>query len=176
MAGFNATKRYNEVNDAEKLTNMFYVDYFRKHGVAVPERDRKTILKRWQRFLKQRSGTTKSGLGSVAEKTYSDTWKNRNIDTKHYRERIHSAEWLDVKAKAKQFKKLKSCYCCKSTVALDIHHLSYKRMGTDEEILDLVACCRTCHSKIHDVASVLGCSVHYATLIVKKYKEFLLKP
>ena len=42
------------------------------------------------------------------------------------------------------------CCSCNNTSNLEVHHLTYKRLG-NERLKDLAVVCRTCHQKIHDM-------------------------
>jgi 5-methylcytosine-specific restriction endonuclease McrA len=42
------------------------------------------------------------------------------------------------------------CELCNASGLLDVHHRTYDRYG-DELLSDLIALCRPCHSKYHDV-------------------------
>ena len=42
-----------------------------------------------------------------------------------------------------------TCKQCGCTKSLNVHHITYKRLG-DESIDDLVTVCRNCHQAIHD--------------------------
>lgn len=42
-----------------------------------------------------------------------------------------------------------SCLSCSSKDRLEIHHITYKRMG-NEKLSDLATVCRNCHQEIHD--------------------------
>jgi len=58
---------------------------------------------------------------------------------------LQSAHWQEVrKRKLKQagYK----CEACGAKVKLDIHHLTYQRLGK-ERLSDLQALCRSCHRK-----------------------------
>lgn len=41
------------------------------------------------------------------------------------------------------------CVCCGAAKNLDVHHITYKRLGA-EELEDLATLCRTCHEKVHN--------------------------
>jgi 5-methylcytosine-specific restriction endonuclease McrA len=65
-----------------------------------------------------------------------------------YRSYIVSKEWYARRAGrliAADF----SCQQCGSNVALQVHHLTYKRLG-HEEPSDLIVLCRICHQEQHN--------------------------
>ena len=41
------------------------------------------------------------------------------------------------------------CQSCGATERLEVHHITYKRLG-NEDLGDLIVVCRNCHQKIHD--------------------------
>lgn len=65
-----------------------------------------------------------------------------------YSDYLQTSHW-----KILRFRALKSagfrCSLCNSDGLLDVHHRTYERLG-NEKLKDLVALCRTCHSRFHD--------------------------
>ena len=68
--------------------------------------------------------------------------------TERYQEYLKSAEWKHLKSiKLKQSKPI--CQGCnESGRILEVHHLTYERIGM-ELLTDLVVYCRECHDKAH---------------------------
>lgn len=60
---------------------------------------------------------------------------------------LKSADWAKVKA---NFRKLviEECGLCGSEEGLDLHHMTYERVG-EESPFDLTWLCRKCHSMVH---------------------------
>lgn len=66
-----------------------------------------------------------------------------------YREYLKSPAWFRKAQEAKK-KANNTCQLCgKRTVWLDVHHLTYERLG-HEIPTDLIAVCRACHDEVHN--------------------------
>jgi hypothetical protein len=113
---------------------------------------------------------SKNGL----DVTYSDTWdvRQKNLEIS-YSEFLNSDHWLAVKRKAKSRRKTYGkCMFCGSTHNIDLHHTSYKWIGTNHELRNVIPLCRFHHKEVHDYAKENGFSVRIATIHVrKKYKK-----
>jgi hypothetical protein len=60
------------------------------------------------------------------------------------------------------------CYCClSSSVPLDLHHRTYKRLGR-EHLKDFVPLCRTCHKHVHDLHGIVRKDLWHCTGNVRK--------
>ena len=118
--------------------------------------------------LKRKSWSTKGSVG--LDVTYSDTWKTRSNNlSMPYSEFLKSDHWLAVKKKAALRKdKYGSCEVCGTTKNIELHHTSYKWIGTKNELCNVIPLCRTHHQKVHDVAKETGTSVRRATIAVRK--------
>ena len=46
----------------------------------------------------------------------------------------------------------KECYICGATSGLEVHHMSYKRVGA-ERLSDLCLLCGACHEAVHKLAN-----------------------
>jgi hypothetical protein len=64
-----------------------------------------------------------------------------------YHAHLRSEAWRDKRQRA-LLRAGGICEGCGARQAVDIHHLTYRRMG-DECLFDLVAVCRECHEKCH---------------------------
>ena len=74
--------------------------------------------------------------------------KSRNFVRPNYYEYINSPRW---KNRAKRIKeKAGCCSVCKSVHNLNVHHLTYERLGREKKS-DLVVLCRDCHAIEHDI-------------------------
>ena len=60
---------------------------------------------------------------------------------------LQSAKWQRMRS----FKLTMNpvCECCGFGTTLEVHHITYKRLG-NERPEDLAVVCRTCHQSIHD--------------------------
>lgn len=74
--------------------------------------------------------------------------KRISVNSKEYREQyLVSEHWQKIKARL--YKKYKQCRICGYTKTLNIHHITYKRLGFETDS-DLIVVCEDCHiNKIH---------------------------
>lgn len=77
-------------------------------------------------------------VGIYRFKEYKDKYKNY----------LDSPFWRDFRIKVLKQDDFR-CVRCGSEINLDVHHLTYKRVGK-EKIHDCVTLCRTCHNTLHD--------------------------
>ncbi len=76
-------------------------------------------------------------------------------DYSKYKAYLESKEWKKKKEAFKASKLFKGgCFVC-NTFRVDIHHKTYKRLF-NERLTDLVALCRSCHNKVHDMIAFHG--------------------
>lgn len=104
----------------------------------------------------------------MLDNSFKDTWKTRysvleSLGIQRYQDYLNSAEWAQVRTKALKREHYQQCWICESGGKLEIHHRSYKWLGTKDAMRGLVAVCRTCHQQIHDYAKQEGISVRLAT-------------
>lgn len=77
-----------------------------------------------------------------------------SLDVKHstkkpnYFAYIKSKKWQAKRKEALEFHG-KSCAKCGSSASLEVHHLTYARLGI-EEMSDLQILCETCHKQVHE--------------------------
>ena len=106
----------------------------------------------------------------MLDKTYSDTWNTREQRLKElgttYKDFLQSAYWLDVKTKAQSRLAYRCCKVCGSISGIDLHHTSYKWLGTKDELRCVVPLCRKHHESIHNLAKSKQISVRLASNIV----------
>jgi len=67
---------------------------------------------------------------------------------KRYQEYLKSGEWNHLKDLKLKLCKYKCDGCNESGRVMDVHHITYERIGM-ELLTDLVVYCRECHSKAH---------------------------
>jgi hypothetical protein len=110
------------------------------------------------------------------DKTYFDTWKTRSefLDIP-YSEFITSDYWRNVKKKAlSRGDVYRKCRFCGSSRNIDLHHTSYKWIGTKDELRNVIPLCREHHEEVHTFAKENKVSVRVATNILRKtYKSNL---
>jgi len=68
---------------------------------------------------------------------------------KVYYEYLKSDKWKRKRDKV-MLRDKNVCQACLTREATDVHHLTYERIY-NEPLFDLVAICRPCHEKIHDL-------------------------
>jgi len=109
------------------------------------------------------------------DQTFEDTWKTRSdrLGGLSYAKYLESQEWREVRAKAAKRPHYQACWHFGSTEGLEIHHRSYKWIGTKHAMRGLVALCRECHQRTHDYAKGNRISVRKATNLLKKEKATL---
>ncbi len=77
--------------------------------------------------------------------------------SRRYKEYIQSEDWQAVRKryfKSKLWKRQgKTCWCCAKEGKVDLHHKTCKSLG-NENLNHLVAICRSCHDKAHDLVKV----------------------
>ena len=64
-----------------------------------------------------------------------------------YKKYLESDEWKDKKRLSIK-RDNGTCQGCLTATALEVHHLTYERIG-DELLTDLVSLCSFCHNQIH---------------------------
>lgn len=102
--------------------------------------------KKWKAY----SGTRRARNRKRREKqTGADVSESARVDKPDYFAYLKSPEW-----RAKRFERLMldsfSCQMCgQHGGVLNIHHLTYKRLG-HEKMGDLLTLCPACHEKIHE--------------------------
>lgn len=67
-----------------------------------------------------------------------------------YEKYLKSGHWKEFRKRFLARKKPKGCWSCGRKGRLDLHHVTYERLGR-ERIGDVVAICRTCHDEVHDL-------------------------
>ena len=70
------------------------------------------------------------------------------LGQKDYRDYINSKAW-----KIKRLERIKldgyRCQICGTTRRLNVHHLTYIRLGC-EDLDDLITLCESCHERVHE--------------------------
>lgn len=97
---------------------------------------------RWTEALQNHRQECVSNYGAFSnrpERSFSERWWEL------YNEYLASPEWASkrLRVRARDYGR---CQLCNSDRFLDIHHLTYNRVG-DEALFDLVTLCRNCHDE-----------------------------
>ena len=85
-------------------------------------------------------------------------WREVDEVNNHIRERQWGATYSQLKATEESKASARchkgrypSCWICQTRAALEAHHLTYERVGREEDG-DRVSLCRTHHQKVHDLS------------------------
>ena len=110
----------------------------------------------------------------MLDMTYNDTWETRDKSLKrlgliNYEEFLRSEHWLHMRKKAQGRENYKMCEACGRRHELDLHHSSYKPIGTSRELINVNTFCRKCHANIHNLARESGVSVRICTNLCRAY-------
>lgn len=110
----------------------------------------------------------------MLDTTYEDTWNTREERLRElgmsYKEFLLSDTWKAVKLKASSRKNYQTCEFCDCT-KVELHHSSYKWLGTKDELRTVYACCRYHHELIHKMSKELNISVRLSTNYFRNYKN-----
>lgn len=74
--------------------------------------------------------------------------------SEEYKRYINSPEWASMKRRRMEIDGFR-CVCCGRSEdhtrrGLQVHHISYARLGHEDPLNDLVTVCGSCHKKIHN--------------------------
>ena len=67
-----------------------------------------------------------------------------------YSEYLQSDHWQTVREERLEYDH-HQCVFCGTTNDLQVHHITYDRLGSEDVPHDLVTLCRTCHFKLHEI-------------------------
>jgi hypothetical protein len=115
-------------------------------------------------------GLFKKGL----DNTFDDTWNTRLANlASSYEDFLKSDHWMATKSKARSRPSVYGkCSYCNSSRNIDLHHTSYKWIGTKDELRNVIPLCREHHEEVHTFAKENKVSVRVATNILRKvYKS-----
>lgn len=81
--------------------------------------------------------------------------RDRELSSLPYREYLKTDHWQFLRRRLLD-RAGRTCRCCYAeNVLLDVHHLSYGRLGREPES-DLVVICRPCHKMVHEALDIFG--------------------
>ena len=110
----------------------------------------------------------------LKEVKYKDTWVIRDLRIEDYKAYLESSKWKTLKKELKKLKKNQKCRACGRTGWVQLHHKTYRFVGTSKEQDGIVAMCGKCHLRTHRYAKNKDVSVLRATRYViantKQYK------
>lgn len=72
----------------------------------------------------------------------------KELGHKDYNAYLSSAAWRSLKARYRASDLVQDCGLCSESDGLDMHHMTYERVG-EEELSDLIPLCRNCHRMVH---------------------------
>lgn len=113
---------------------------------------------------------------TALDMTYSDTWQTRDNQLKiigydTYEEFLKSNYWVNTRNKLKYNPKYSACCVCKSSNQVELHHTSYKWLGTKDELRVVFPFCQPHHKEVHNIAKQTGVSVRIASDYVRNNKS-----
>lgn len=76
-----------------------------------------------------------------------------------------SDHWQQLRVRCRKRKHWR-CFACRTPGRLDLHHVTYERLG-DEQLGDMVLLCRRCHAATHELARN-GVALEVAHLLVRR--------
>lgn len=123
--------------------------------------DENIVLK----FISEHTGSRSqkwSAEERVKEFTYEETWITRSGKVGDYAAYLKSDEWQAVRRKSLTRKRNHFCRICGRKMD-DLHHVSYRSIGTVHELYDIIPLCRMHHEMIHAYAKGQNVSVRIAT-------------
>lgn len=108
----------------------------------------------------------------MEENTLKDTYsiRLRQLKGVSYDDYLKSKRWASIKRRIKKDPNNRVCAKCKSKKKLNLHHLTYKNLNTENDHLDIIVFCEVCHKTIHDISNQKDLSVLKATRIFLKSK------
>ncbi|KAA9001524.1 hypothetical protein FJU31_06100 [Stenotrophomonas cyclobalanopsidis] len=103
------------------------------------------------------------------DEIYADTWIRRDamLGDRSYADYLRSDGWRQVKEKARGRPNYQKCEFC-DCLEVELHHTSYKWLGTKDELRAIISLCRAHHQEVHDMAKAAGVSVRVATNRLRK--------
>lgn len=84
-----------------------------------------------------------------------------------YQKYLQSDHWKDVKERFRQSKRPKHCLICNNE-QIELHHVSYSKLGNERIDRDIVPLCRNCHQKLHDFHNEEEIDVKFFVIGLKK--------
>lgn len=72
----------------------------------------------------------------------------RELGYRDYAHYLSAPHWRDTRERYRASDRPQACYCCEEAEDVQLHHLTYERIGA-ELLEDLVALCRACHAAVH---------------------------
>ena len=74
------------------------------------------------------------------------------MQTEFYKNYMQSEQWQQKKAERISIDQM--CVMCLRPLdkirSVQVHHISYRNLGHEDVLADLVTLCRSCHKKIHN--------------------------
>jgi hypothetical protein len=85
--------------------------------------------------------------------------KNYTFSTNTY---YKSKRWQAIHAFLRRQQKYRECMFCQN-MPIQLHHISYHKVNTPDEVEWVWPVCRTCHNKIHDIQKAENCTAKLAS-------------
>lgn len=102
------------------------------------------------------------------DRSYHDTWKTRSeaLGDMEYADYLKSDEWRMIRELARGREYYSKCLKCGSKNNIELHHRSYKWIGTENSMRGIMPLCRKHHQEVHDYAIKNNVSVRLATIFM----------
>ena len=128
--GFDFEKGTSQITPFSKnFGDSFYVEFCRAE-------------EQWEKSLHEKTAYYREQAQEIQDKHQNKPWR-----LPLYQEYLQSREWKQKRSEV-LFRDGHSCQLCGDEEDLQIHHLTYNRVG-DEALFDLVTLCSHCHAKEH---------------------------
>src|SRR5690349_728732 len=89
------------------------------------------------------------------------------MNKSEYAEYLRTSHWREVRDRFCAVPANQQCSVCGTPNNLDLHHLTYERLG-HEELTDLVRLCHKCHFTAHELLEASGackCIAHFTQVL-----------
>ncbi len=108
------------------------------------------------------------------EMTYNETWVVRDNKLKElnisYENFLKSPYWSRLRLMTRSKENYSKCELCNSD-KVELHHSTYKWIGTSRELSPIKALCHHHHNMIHEFAKETGISIRISTNLFTAYSD-----
>lgn len=153
-------KNSRQVKRNEKPASSFFVSFIRHGGGGRNHNIRRIKIMKIREIYSEREVLLrKNGYGS-------------------YEEYLESDEWKKIKKSIRSRKGAKWRYCniCGIDENLDVHHSSYKVIGSINPGNTVKILCRDCHQELHELCKKMDLDFYQAFRHIRAEREKARKP
>jgi hypothetical protein len=111
----------------------------------------------------QPAAVCRRGAGGTGGSAMNLDERARELGYRDYKDYIHSKHWRGLVRRYRR----KRCYCCSRAKELQLHHITYVRLG-GEQRGDLVTLCDWCHSQVHQMVHNGQHKLHKAHIVLRR--------